>query len=920
MVAKPIKLTDAAAAHSYYQADDYWSREAAGQWKGRAAPALDLGGEVDPDQFMTLLKGELPDGTRLGTARKGAREHTPGFDLTMSAPKSVSVMGLVAGDRRVIDAHARAVDVALGYAERHIGVTRIRTGETVKRVATEKLAVAQFLHVTARETETGTPAPQIHSHNVILNMTQDDTGNWRSLDARDLYRLQKHIGAVYHMEMAAELRQLGYSVTVAPDTTFEIDGVPDDVLRAFSARSAQIEATLAARGQTRASASAAEKSVIALETRAPKRSVDHATLAATWRAQADELGFDQGAQRAMVTEAEARAAARPRLGTIQRIVEADKAVTFAMAKLSEREAVFTAADLEREAGHKAAGTATHGDVVAAIARAERRQALIVRAAPRMAQGIMGYTTREAVTTEQAMLATEAEGREAGKAIVGQVRAEAAIASAQLRSAHAWTEGQKQATRQLLLSTSAVTGLQGHAGTAKTTTVLKTIADTARAQKMTVRALAPTATAADVLGYATRTEPETVARMLAQETKPCEPGTEVWIVDEASMLSARDAQRLLARARDAKARLILVGDVEQLGSVEAGRAFGQLREAGMETVILDEIVRQSNEQTRKAVEAMLAGDAGAAFDALDAGGGAIIEHAEDDIRHALIARDFANLSPKERDATLVLEPTREGRQRLTNMIRLALVKDGTLGHEAMVATVLEPCRLTRAESRNAASYEPGQIVTFRKGASKGQPRPGIGYRVDAVDADAGTVRLIGPKEKALTWSPARSGGDQAEAFVEVEQEFRTGDRVQFTRNNYAAKRLNGHAATVVELDAAGGTMVVECQQDGQLQQLNLRHLTDRHVRPGWVSTIHAAQGATAERVMAHLESFRTNTVDIRAAYVAISRARSHAALYTDNRASLKTALGLRDGAQFGAIDGGVPKMGEWESSAIGTLAS
>jgi hypothetical protein len=249
--------------------------------------------------------------------------------------------------------------------------------------------------------------------------------------------------------------------------------------------------------------------------------------------------------------------------------------------------------------------------------------------------------------------------------------------------------------------------------------------------------------------------------------------------------------------------------------------------------------------------------------------------------------------KERTATLVLNPLAKG--------SVDPVRDGALGEEAMVATVLEPVGLTRAEARNAGSYQPGQIVAFREGAGKGQPRSGIGYRVDSVDAEAGTVRLLGPRGKQLTWSPSVSGGDQADAFVGVPQEFRTGDRVQFTRNNYAAKRLNGHSATVVALDVAGGTMLVERHQDGQRQQLDMAKLADRHVRPGWVQTIHAAQGATAERVMAHLESFRTNTVDTRAAYLAISRARSHAALYTDSRAKLAEALGLRKGTQVGALD-------------------
>ncbi|HEX7821289.1 MAG TPA: hypothetical protein VF463_11800 [Sphingobium sp.] len=136
---------------------------------------------------------------------------------------------------------------------------------------------------------------------------------------------------------------------------------------------------------------------------------------------------------------------------------------------------------------------------------------------------------------------------------------------------------------------------------------------------------------------------------------------------------------------------------------------------------------------------------------------------------------------------------------------------------------------------------------------------------------------------------------------MSQEFRAGDRIQFTRNNYAAKRLNGHTGTMVELDATSGTMLFERQQDGQRQRLDMRKLADRHIRPGWVQTIHAAQGATADRAMAHMERFRANTVDTRTAYVAISRSRSHAALYTYSRSRLAEALGLRDGAQVGAID-------------------
>jgi len=136
--------------------------------------------------------------------------------------------------------------------------------------------------------------------------------------------------------------------------------------------------------------------------------------------------------------------------------------------------------------------------------------------------------------------------------------------------------------------------------------------------------------------------------------------------------------------------------------------------------------------------MLAGDAERAFAALDAGGGRVVEHAEEDVRHALIAREFAALSPQERAQTLVLDPTREGRQRLTESIRLTLVKDGTLGQQALTATVLEPRGLTRAEAASAASYHPGDLVTFRRGNRAAHIARGQGYRVEHIDAEAGTV--------------------------------------------------------------------------------------------------------------------------------------------------------------------------------------
>ena len=198
---------------------------------------------------------------------------------------------------------------------------------------------------------------------------------------------------------------------------------------------------------------------------------------------------------------------------------------------------------------------------------------------------------------------------------------------------------------------------------------------------------------------------------------------------------------------------------------------------------------------------------------------------------------------------MLDPTRQGRQELTDAIRAALVTDGTLGKDAMVASVLESRDLTRPQARLATSYRPGDIVVFRK-SEKGRPRAGIGHRVEAVDAATGTVRLLPDKRarqctepRPVNWQPARWSADVAEAFTEVAQEFRAGDRVQFTRNNYRAERLNGQTAEVVAIDPEGSSLVVE-REDGRREMLDLAHLADRHVRPGWVRTFIPRRGRRA----------------------------------------------------------------------------
>src|SRR5579875_817500 len=248
-ISKPLT---SAKVQSYYRSEysaasnSYFSQGGTlrGEWHGQLATALGLSGAVAGEAFDRLAEGQHPaTGEQLiqhrDTIKTQSGEevgHRAGWDLTFNAPKTVSLTALVGEDERVREAHRSAVRAALTETERYV---QARLGGNLPAQTTAKWIAATFEHDTARPVN-GYPAPHLHTHVVVFNMTEDRLGQARSLQPYELFKVQSMATAVYQNQLEYELRQLGYQIQRGKNHAPDIKGYSAEYLQAESQRSAQI--------------------------------------------------------------------------------------------------------------------------------------------------------------------------------------------------------------------------------------------------------------------------------------------------------------------------------------------------------------------------------------------------------------------------------------------------------------------------------------------------------------------------------------------------------------------------------------------------------------------------------------------------------------------------------------------------------
>ena len=880
-----FKLSSSQQADSYYQKADYYTKGESGvdvrsQWLGQGAENRGLSGEVDPLRFRELLDGKVDDTTQLGAKRHGKNEHTPGWDLTFSAPKSVSILALVSGDKRLIDAHHASVQKLAGIIETRYLKSRRNLGQgNVVEIPLKEMVAAAFTHTTSRKLD-----PQLHTHMVLMNMGKDKNDKAMSLHSHGFFKDKMFLGQLYRNELAKHVQSLGYEIDYDEKKgTFEIAGIDPAVLEVFSQRRQEVEAAAEAFGLE--GGKAMEKA--ALNSREAKKNVPEADVIRDWDERLKTQGYSPEAllkatQPSLSATVE-KLTLPHQVGVVSTPLEkATDPVDLAIAMIAHYESVFDYQTLTDKALKLSKGALTVDDIDQRLQQRLQQKVLL-----RSEHNPSFYTTQEAIRRENYILDLLEHGRHQHTPMASPAKIE------QLLTENAsFTEGQARSFRDLLSSHDRYMGLQGYAGVGKTY-MMKPLIEVAQQAGYTVRGFAPNGTQAEQLERETGVNANTLkSHLIKLETGKLQPEKqELWVVDEAGMVNSKDMADLLSHAHRVQARVILPGDYKQLGAVEAGNPFQLFMDKGMDFTVNDSIIRQKDGTPLKdSIEYLIDGKTAQSFKRLDKR----IEQHKDPVKalvDAYLAKEKGTF-----DEVALIVPDVATRDEVNQTLRETFRERGWLKGKDTEIVNLRASKIDGPMKREAQFYKPGQLVRFNRSYKSLGVDANVYYQVQKVRH--GLVYLSDGK-KTVEWNPKKvAGGEHATStYIKHQSRYAEGDRIRWKDKNDDQGLKNGHLGMITELTAQQMTVAF-----GEKKvRFDLDNMDARHFQHAYAQTAYSVQGQTYREAMMLAESWRRNLVNQKSFYVAITRAKQQAHIFTEDKEKLERGIQDRLGYKGNSHD-------------------
>jgi conjugative relaxase-like TrwC/TraI family protein len=835
---------------NHLTANDYYceNEHVEGKWVGQGAEKLALAGKSigkDDAAFEAVRRNLHPDGFGRLTART-TPDGVRFFDFQCSAQKSVSIMAATLDDNRLYAAHDNAATKAFAELERFAA---FRSGRAREPMLTGNLCAAAFRHDASRALD-----PQLHTHFVVANATWDPgRKRWFALDTCEMFKAIRYAGKVYQNELALQCRRLGYQIEHSRNEKgvvegFEIKGVSKEIRERFSKRRAEVEAGIERfRNEKGRAPTTREIHVITRETRNVKlKEISTPEVREKQRSQLsrEELSTLESIKRRTLASSHEKQGMR----------SAWKALLQARDHLFERHSVLP--------GHKVIAETLNqqlGYLDTSSLRRYMHSAYngLVRLAEHVRNPLLScqWSTKQGLNLERWSIE-----------FVNQTQSYCSPLGRTDGVAFSFTsDEQKAVVLETLQNTDQVYSIRGCAGAGKTTS-LQQIHKGLEASGRTAFYLAPTASAAKVLRKDGFEQATTVDDFLTNQDKINALRNSVIIIDESSLQSSQMGASILLTAQKHDARVLLVGDVRQHVSIEAGDFLRILEHhSNLRQSELKDIRRQQVHEYNAAIRTMAGGNALAGMAQLDELGW-VKEAKGQYIQNAATAYLQATGNGANLNRCIAISPTWEENHRFTEAIRDELKHCKVLA-SGSILTTHEQLDWTDEQKRNIANYRSGMLVTFN--ARHGSIERGQTLPIERIES--GQIWLQGHTRSVDVGRCSRKISVSLPRNLEV----CVGDKILIRRNDRQVGLVNGQVLAVKRL----------CP-DGEIDTHEGPRIPPgfRHFSHGYVVTSHKSQGRTHDKVIIAAEQ-----LDTKAAYVACSRGRQEATVFTPDKEHLMTAL-------------------------------
>ncbi len=839
-------------AKAYYSEalvkSDYYlsgqAQEMSGRMQGKLAERLDIAGSITKEAFFALCDNRHPvTGEALTPITKEAR--TVGYDLNLHCPKSVSIIHALSQDDHILNVFQGAVSQTMQDVERDAR-TRVRKAGVVDERQTGELIWADFYHQTARPVDGHYPDPHLHAHCFIFNATWDDTEKQvKAGQFRDIKRDCPYYEALFQKRLSDGLADCGYQIR-RTGKSFEIEGVPQDVIGLFSKRTDEIGRIAKEKGIT----DREKLDELGAKTRAKKqKGHSMAELKKDWRQQIENLG-----QR---DESEGKRTLRLATpvqdkGDLSPQMCVDHTISHGFERSSvQGERRLLAQAYRHSIGHRSVSL----DAVTADFKADGRLVHVEE------KGRTFSTTKQVLSEEQRMVNLARQGQGKLKPLYD-------------KAPEIDLDGQQaEAVRHVLTTPHRVSIIRGAAGTGKTTLMKEAVGLMEQAGKK-VTVVAPSSQAArGVLRDEGFNDAETVARLLVDEKMQAELQGQIIWCDEAGLLGTKDMTALLEIATKQNARLILGGDTRQHASVVRGDALRILNTVGgIKTAEVSRIYRQRGADYRSAVEDLAQGDVAKAFQKLEGMGS--IQSIDPLQPNSQLVKDYVDTLKKGKSA-LVVSPTHAQGEAVTGDIRRTLQERGLLSKKEVTAARLTNMNMTEAERSDWRNFKAGQVIQFNQNLT-GIKRGSV-WTVDTA-TDKG-VTIQDDQGQSMPLPTVRSR--DYDVYHKSEISLAKGDAVRITRNGFdkdGTRMNNGQTLDVLKVSKQGDVILRNAQS-------KVEYRLDKefgHIAHNYCITSHASQGKTVDEVFISQPASTFSATNAKQFYVSVSRGRDRVRIYTDDK--------------------------------------